>query len=62
MSKFTHGRYIGPDPDLNDETAILEIVDEATIKAQFDNLSLPMILTHAWPAYPTADWEIDEET
>jgi len=61
-SKMLHGKYVGPLLHLRGETALL-MRDESNpewVKAQFDNLKLPMELTHAWVQSHGRDWEIDK--
>lgn len=60
--KEWHGTFIGADPDLKGKTALLHSSGQAgVILAQFDDLSLPMSLTHGWPRFQESLFEIDEE-
>tara|TARA_R110000787_G_scaffold119104_3_gene230022 strand:+ start:560 stop:907 length:348 start_codon:yes stop_codon:yes gene_type:complete len=54
------GTYIGDNPKLKDETALLQPQpDGKTVIAQFDNLDLGPELTHSWPSFPIEDFRVD---
>ena len=56
------GTYIGPDPYLKGETALVQKGDApGEIKVQFDDIvGLPKELTHGWTKYPEEFWEIED--
>ncbi len=56
-----HGTYVGSEPGLNGEKALLMPCDGDHWKAQFDDLSLPHDLTHGWTVYPKNLWVLDSK-
>jgi hypothetical protein len=57
-----HGKYTGSCEDhLVGERALLMRNPDGSLLAQFDNLSLPLSLTHNWVCFPARDFEIEIE-
>jgi len=54
-----HGTYIGgTDGGLMGKTAMIQMVDETTLKAQFDDIGTG--LGFGWHEFPASYWEIDD--
>ena len=60
-----HGTYIGPDPQLKGERALLRKGRrEGEVLVQFDNFSAQVEntpLAFGWTAFPEASFSIDED-
>lgn len=54
------GVYIGHDPNLKGETAILRPKDGG-YQAQFDNHKLGLHYTHNWVKFSSHDFKLDKE-
>lgn len=58
-----HATYIGKQKFLQGKTALIELSNvEGFVRAQFDDLTLPLHLTHNWTNHLTKDFAVSLET
>jgi hypothetical protein len=65
MADFFHGTYVGDEPRLFGQTALIRFGDLGELLAQFDNLQLSIggkMMAFGWHTFADRDFELDPST